>query len=129
MKKGFICRRLINDEINHFPREKRNIIETTKNLTCPGKKILETFIRQNEKSERRQRDEEKRIFQYKHSRPPLKLNPWKFSNHIIEEFSRPKIDENYTPKEAIKPKYQYTVEPFHRPGDHGDYFDKHIGIL
>ena len=98
-------------------------------MTFNGKNIIKTFINQSNKGEQRKRDEEERIFKYKHSKPPLRLNPWKFSNHVIEEFSRPKIDEIYKPKEQIKPKYLYTVDPFRRPGDHGDYFDKHIGII
>ena len=128
-KKPFICRKLVNDEINHFPKEKSNVAETTKNMTFSGKNIITTFINQYEKNEQRKRDEEERLYKYKHSKPPLRLNPWKYSNHVIGEFSRPKIDDVYTPKEKIKPKYQYTVDPFRRPGDHGDYFDKHIGIL
>ena len=103
--------------------------EAIKNLTKPGKKIIAKFIEQHDKKEQKNREEEEKLYTYKHSKPPLKLNPWKFSNHVIEEFSRPKIDEVYTPKEMIKPKYQYTVDPFRRPGDYGDYFDKHIGIL
>ena len=59
----------------------------------------------------------------------MKLNKWKFSNHVIEEFSRPKADEIYGYREKKKPKYDYTVEPFRRPKEQGDYFDKHIGIL
>ncbi len=128
-KKDFICRKLWNDEINKFTESKININEAMKDLTKPGKKIIRTFIGQFEKTEQKRRDDEEKLFKYKHSRPPVKLNPWKYSNHVIKEFSTPKIDEVYTPREEIKPKYAYTVEPFRRPGDHGDYFDKHIGII
>ena len=103
--------------------------DVTNNLTNIGKKMMKTFINQHDAKEKKDKDEEEKLYIYKHSRPPLKLNTWKFSNHVIEEFSRPKIDDVYTPKEIIKPKYQYTVDPFRRPGDHGDYFDKHISIL
>lgn len=128
-KKNFICRKLLNDEINKFPEEKINKNEAIKGLSSPGKKIIRTFIGQFEKTEQKIRDDEEKLFRYKHSKPPLKINPWKYSNHAIKEFSRPKIDEVYTPRDEIKPKYAYTVEPFRRPGDHGDYFDKHIGII
>ena len=116
----------MNDEINHFPKAKCDIEEAVKDLTYNGKKMMRTFIEQYNKNKEKNRDE---LFKYKKSKPPLKLNPWKFSNHVIEEFSRPKIDEVYTPKDKIKPKYQYTVDPFRRPGDYGDYFDKNIGII
>jgi hypothetical protein len=120
---------LWNNEINHFPREKANLSEVTKDLSKNGKTMIKTFIEQYNKNEQKNRDDEEKLFKYKHSKPPLRLNPWKFSNHVINEFSRPKIDDNYTPKDVIKPKYQYTVDPFRRPGDYGDYFDKHMGIL
>lgn len=124
-----MCQKLWNREINKFTEENINLTEATKDLTNHGKKMIRTFIGQYAKTEQKIRDDEEKLFKYKHSKPPLKLNQWKYSNHIIKEFSRPKIDEIYTPRDEIKPKYQYTVEPFRRPGDNGDYFDKHIGIL
>lgn len=124
-----MCQKLWNREINKFTEENINLTEATKDLTNPGKKMIRTFIGQYVKTEQKIRDDEEKLFKYKHSKPPLKLNQWKYSNHIIKEFSRPKIDEVYSPRDEIKPKYQYTVEPFRRPGDYGDYFDKHIGIL
>jgi len=124
-----LCQKLWNREINKFTEENINLTEATKDLTNHGKKMIRTFIGQYAKTEQKIRDDEEKLFKYKHSKPPLKLNQWKYSNHIIKEFSRPKIDEIYTPRDEIKPKYQYTVEPFRRPGDYGDYFDKHIGIL
>ena len=124
-----MCQKLWNREINKFTEENINLTEAAKDLTNHGKKMIRTFIGQYVKTEQKIRDDEEKLFKYKHSKPPLKLNQWKYSNHIIKEFSRPKIDEIYTPRDEIKPKYQYTVEPFRRPGDNGDYFDKHIGIL
>ena len=118
-----------NDELNKFGDNKNTLDEVTKNLSKSGKQLIKTFIEQYGKKEQKYRDEEEKLYRYKHSKHPIKLNPWKFSNHIIEEFSKPKIDEIYIPREEIKPKYQYTVDPFRRPSDHGDYFDKHIGII
>ena len=90
---------------------------------------MKIFINENDKNEKQRRDEEERLYRYKHSKPPLQLNSWKFSNHVIEEFSRPKADEIHGFREKIKPKYAYNAEPFRRPKEQGDYFDKHIGIL
>ena len=90
---------------------------------------MKVFINENDKREQKSRDEEEKLYKYKHSKPPLKLNSQKFSNHIIEEFSRPKADEVHSFREKEKIKYAYTVDPFRRPKDQGDYFDKHIGIL
>ena len=129
LKKDFICKKLWNYELNKFPNNQFTVDDAIKNLAPKGKKLIKLFINDNDKKEQKQKMEEEELYVFKHSKPPLNLNPWKFSNHVIEEFSRPKIDDVYTPKEIIKPKYQYTVDPFRRPGDHGDYFDKHISIL
>jgi len=120
---------LYNYEINKYPKNKIAINEAIDDLNDYGKKLITTFINQNNKDEKKALDNEERLYIYKHSKPPLKLNPWKFSNHIIKEFGTPKIDDVYAPKEVKKRKYKYTVDPFRRPGDYGDYFDKHIGIL
>ena len=129
LKKNFICKKLYNYELNKFPNNNFTVEEATKNLAPYGQNLIKVFINENEKREKEQRLEEEKLFIYKHSKPPLKLNKWKFSNHVIEEFSRPKADEIYGYREKKKPKYDYTVEPFRRPKEQGDYFDKHIGIL
>lgn len=90
---------------------------------------MTTFIEQNNKLEDQLRNKEKLIFQYMHSKPPVILNPWKKSNHVIKEFSIPPLDKIYSFKIDTRPKPSYTVKPFRRPKDNGDYFDKHIGIL
>jgi hypothetical protein len=103
--------------------------EAVKNLAPFGKKLIKIFINENDKREQKIKNDEEQLYIYKHSKPPLNLNSWRFSNHIIEEFSRPKADDIHGFREKIKTKYQYTVEPFKRPKEKGDYFDKNIGIL
>ena len=129
LKKGFICKKLWNHELNKFPNNQFTIEEATKNLAPFGKKLIEIFINDNDKKEKNEKLKEEKLYALKHSKRPLKLNPWKFSNHVIEEFSRPKGDEIYGYRESKKRKYTYTVEPFRRPKENGDLFDKHIGIL
>ena len=129
LKKDFSCRKLYNYELNKFPNNRTNLAEAMKNLSNSGQKLIKVFIDENEKREQKSKDEEERIYKYKHSKPPLQLNSWKFSNHVIEEFSRPKADEVHSFREKVKTKYQYTADPFRRPKEQGDLFDKHIGIL
>ena len=129
LKKNFICKKLYNYELNKFPNNQFTMEDATKDLAPFGKNLIRVFINENDKREQNQRLEEEKLYLYKHSKRPLKLNPWKFSNHVIEEFSRPKADEIYGYREKKKTKYAYTVEPFRRPKEQGDYFDKHIGIL
>ena len=99
------------------------------NLAPSGKKLIKVFMNEYEKKEKKLKDDEEKLYIYKHSKPPIQFNSWKFSNHVIEEFSRPKVDEIHGFREKIKTKNKFTVDPFRRPKEKGDYFDKHIGIL
>ena len=129
LKKDFICKKLYNYEINKFPNNKFTIDESVNNLAPYGKNLIRIFMNENDKREQKQRADEEKLYIFKHSKPPLNLNPWKFSNHVIGEFSRFKADEIYGYREKKKVKYAYTVDPFRRPKEQGDLFDKHIGIL
>ena len=129
LKKDFFCKRLCNYELNKFPNNQFTVDEAIKNLAPYGKKLITMFINDNDKKEQKQKDDEEKMYNYKHSKHPLNLNQWKYSNHVIEEFSRPKVDEIYGFREPKKQKYAYTVDPFRRPKEQGDLFDKHIGIL
>ena len=129
LKKDFICRKLWNYELNKFPNTRTSPTEAIKNLAPSGKKLIKVFINENDKREQKSKNDEEKLYIYKHSKPPIQYNSWKFSNHVIEEFSRPKADEVHGFREKIKTKYQYTAHPFRRPKEEGDYFDKHIGIL
>jgi hypothetical protein len=129
LKKNFICKKLYNYELNKYPNNQFTIDDAVKNLAPYGKNLIRIFINENDKREQKQKIFEEKLYEFKHSKPPVYLNPWKFSNHVIEEFSRPKADEIYGYREKKKVKYAYTVDPFRRPKDQGDLFDKHIGIL
>ena len=129
LKRDFTCRRLWNYELNKFPNTKSSLNEATQNLAPSGKKLIKVFINENDKREQKIKNDEEKLYIYKHSKPPIQLNSWKFSNHVIEEFSRPKADDIHGFREEIKRKYQITLEPFRRPKEQGDYFDKNIGIL
>ena len=106
-----------------------SLTEAIQNLAPSGKKLMKVFINENDKREQKMKDDEEKLYIYKHSKPPIQFNSWKFSNHVIEEFNRPKADEIHGFREKEKTKYKFTVDPFRRPKEKGDYFDKHIGIL
>ena len=129
LKKDFVCKKLWNYELNKFPNTKFTIDDSVKNLSPSGKNLIKLFMSDYNKKEQKQKMKEEQLYAFKHSKPPVDLNPWKFSNHVIEEFSRPKVDEIYGYKEKKKTKYAYTVDPFRRPKEQGDLFDRHIGIL
>lgn len=129
LKFNFTCRKLYSDYIGPNPNRKQTKDEATKTLTLDGKRMIKAFIERNDKLEEELREKERLVFEYMHSKPPLIINPWKKSNHIIKEFSIPPLDKIYSFKLGIKPKPHYSVKPFKRPKDYPDYFDKHIGIL
>ena len=129
LKKNFICKKLYNYELNKYPNNQFTIDEAVKNLAPYGKNLISIFIKDNDKREQKQKIFEEKLYEFKHSKPPVYLNPWKFSNHVMGEFSKYKGDEVYGYRERPKTKYAYTVEPFRRPKEHGELFDKHIGIL
>ena len=103
--------------------------EAVKGLTNVGKKMISQFIQENKKIEKALIENENNFFEYLHSKPPLELNKWKFSNHIIKQFSVPELDKIYSFKADKQPKPKYITKPFRRPRIYGDYFDKKIGIL
>ena len=122
-----VCRDLIGREFNKYPNREKNIDESVKGLTLAGKTMMTKFIETNKKIENALRTNEKNFFIYKHSKPPLELNEWKLSNHIINEFSTPKLDKIYSFRVDKKLAPKYMTKPFRRPKIYGDYFDKNIG--
>ena len=116
-------------EFNDNPNRERSPTEAVKGLTNVGKKMITQFTQENKKVENALLTNEKNFFAYLHSKPPLELNKWKFSNHIIKQFSVPELDKIYSFRADKPPKPKYMTKPFKRPKIYGDYFDKNIGIL
>jgi len=126
---NMVCRDLIGRDFNKYPNIEKKVDEVTKGLTFSGKNLMSKFMNNNKKMENALRNNENNFFIYTHSKPPLELNKWKFSNHIIYEFSTPKLDKVYSFRVEKKPQPNYLTKPFRRPKIDGDYFDKHIGII
>ena len=125
-KTNFVCRRLYGHNLNKYPNKKTSVYASTLNLGKTGKRIIEKYMKNNEKNEKICKEKEEFIYKFYHSKPPLECNTWKFSNHIIKEFSRPPIDKVHSFAHEIKPKPKYMTKPFRRPKETGDYFDKNI---
>ena len=126
LKKNFICRKLHGYNFNKYPNIKKSMYESTLNLGKNGKRIILKYLKDNEKREKICKEKEEFIRNYCHSKPPIECNTWKYSNHIIKEFSRPPVDKvhSFAIRNTAKPKYM--TKPFRRPKDNGDYFDKNI---
>ena len=125
-KKNFVCRKLFGQNINRYPNIKSTLFDSIANLDKNGKRILGKYIKDNEKREKKLKEKDDYIFKYLHSKPPVEYNTWKYSNHIIKEFSRPPIDKVHSFAADIKPQPKYMTKPFRRPKENGDYFDKNI---
>ena len=66
------------------------------NLGKSGKRIIEKYMKDNEKNEKMFKEKEDFIYKFYHSKPPLECNTWKFSNHFIKEIRRPPINKIYS---------------------------------
>lgn len=118
-------------------------------LSSYGKDLINQFCKQNERMEKKLKDNEEKIWKYKHSKPEIEFNKWKPSNHIIEEFSKSISDStfelnNRTGKGdsrdiAAKPdkihsfaverrKPFYNEEPFWNSHKDGGYFFDRAGV-
>lgn len=126
---NMVCRNLVGREFHDNPNRERTVNEAVKGLTKEGKKMISQFIETNKQVEKNLIANENNFFEYLHSKPPLELNKWKFSNHTTKQFSIPELDKIYSFRVDKKPKPKYMTKPFRRPKIYGDYFDKNIGIL
>lgn len=91
-------------------------------LSESGEKILQKFIKENNMKQNRLKNIEEEIYKYKHSKPAVDLNPWKYSNTNGKEFSIPKADKIHSFNKPLKDTR--IKKPFYRPSDYGDYFNK-----
>lgn len=94
-------------------------------LSNLGMTIIDKFIDDNEKKERILRSKEQQLWEYRHSKPKVEYNPWKFSNHIKGEFSKRPVDIAYSFRVEKKKKY-FLEEPFRIPKKEGDYFNPKV---
>ena len=102
--------------------------EDFSNLSEIGRSIITRFVKENEIRENKLKEKEEEYFEYKHSKAQVNYNPWKCSNHIIEEFSRPPGDKVVSYKK--EPKKKFLIDkPFLRPKRDGDYFEKGVKII
>ena len=71
---------------------------------------------------------EEDLYKLKHSKPEPKVNSWKFSNHILEEFGKYEADLVHSFTEEKKKKF-LIEEPYKIPKKEGDYFEKGVKLI
>ena len=106
----------VGREFDEIKKENKNTLRLSKY----GDSLLNKFITQNTKRETSLRQKEKDLWDYLHSKPPLKLNKWKPSNHIITEFSIPPVD--YAHLFRVTKRKPFLQGPLRIPKKEGDYF-------
>ena len=111
------CQSYKCDEFDNLRKNNTNLIK----LKSSGQKMIDKFIKDNLNIEKKLRENEENIWKYKHSKPPLNLNPWKPANHQIKEFSIFPGDKIHLFK-VNKPKKFLITEPYRIPKKDPDYF-------
>ena len=104
-----------------------NLLKENKSLFCLGdygEKLIETFKKQNLLKEKLLKDKEEEIWKFKHSKPPVFINPWKATNHQNEYFNFVPFDKVYSFKVEKKQKNLLHSSPFLPQRRIGDYFYK-----
>lgn len=91
-------------------------------LSSLGQKMINKFKRENSMREKIMKTKEEELWEYRHSKPLLFLNPWKPANHVITEFSILPADKVHSFIVENKNKNFLVQEPFRIPKKDGDYF-------
>ena len=130
--KNFICKNLFGEYIDKNPYGNGyNIVNASKGLSCQGKRIIKTFIKQNKEREAILKKKQNLVYEevIDYKTPKNKKPLWKNGLHAMEHFGPPLIDKCYKFKAPPILKYEINQPPFRRPKDEGDYFDKDIHPL
>lgn len=99
------------------------------NLSNYGRTIISKFIQQNRVRKKfyQQVIEEQKVLEnqlvekYRRSKPPIEVNPWKFSLHRKGYFEEPTFDRLHSFKEEL-PREFLIKEKFKVPKKDGGYF-------
>ena len=86
-------------------------------------KLIDRFIKQNKDKYKNMKNFEEEVYKYRHSKPPVELNDWKFNKVYGDYFSSPKVDKVYSYKQPLKETFKNKM-PFLRTKVNGDYFNK-----
>jgi hypothetical protein len=97
-------------------------------LSDLGNRIINKFVKDNNKKEEIMLNQESELEKIRKSKPKPIMNPWKFSNHLIGEFSICPVDKIHSFEKEKKVK-NLVEEPFRIPSKYGNYFEKDFKIL
>jgi hypothetical protein len=92
-------------------------------LSGLGSSIITKFVDDNRKKEDILKMKEDELEAYRRSKHEPYINPWKSNLHIKGEFSVAPADQVHHFKKEGKKKF-LIQDPFYRPSDYGNYFEK-----
>lgn len=92
-------------------------------LTDDGKSMVKKFIKEYDNHLERSRQLDEQIYKYKHSKPTVDYNKWKYNKPYGNYFSSAPADKVHSFKKEIKRKYG-EVPTFIPNKFYGDYFNK-----
>lgn len=136
--KPFVCKKLFGYDLDKNPYG-YNPNFTNENFSGLGKKILDNFIKENEKIMNRRDKEAEKTFKEIHSKHSHNRNPnwslennWKYTNKLHGYFEKLKVDDVYAFDNIYNKgkKRVFTQEDPWRPNKkRGTYFDRDIHFL
>jgi hypothetical protein len=97
-------------------------------LSDVGSSIINKFVTDNMRKLELMHEKEQEYETIRKTKPDPFINPWKFSNHIIGEFSTIPADKVHSFRQEKKPKY-LIEKPFRIPSIHGNYLEKDLKII
>lgn len=110
-------------DIRYTNANGREFGEKLVQLSDVGRNIIDKFVLDNQNREKSAKRWEDEIDKYKHSKPPVICNPWKYTHQIGDYFSSPKADKVHMFSKPLKEKLA-NPRPFLRTKVEGDYFNK-----
>ena len=136
--KPFVCKKLVGEYLDKNPYG-YNPNFTNENFSDLGKKILDNFIKENEKIMNKREMEAEKTYKEIHSKHSHSRNPnwssennWKYTNKLHDYFDKLKVDDVYAFDNIYNKgkKKIFTQEDPWRPNKkRGTYFDRDIHFL
>lgn len=113
----------VGGEFDEHLKENEKLVE----LGDYGKMLIGKFKTQFQNRENLLKNHEAKLWEVKHSKPPIQWNPWKPANHVKEEFIVFPADDIHSFR--VEKKKPFLIEePFRIPKKDGTYFFDRAGV-
>ena len=107
---------------NSYGKEFKDLKEG-EGLAKSDEKIVKSLISDYKSSVSKGVKFDEEVYKYKHSKPKVEYNDWKYINRVGDYFHQYQADKIHSFKQQVK-KGMSDKKPFLRPSEYGDYFNK-----